>query len=383
MALSPADKRRARRADRKRAADSDEGATPDKDGKLPRKKGPIREWFETVAIALAVMIFVRTLLVDQFRIPSESMEHSLLVGDFLFVSKLHYGTRTPISVGIPFTRIHIPGVELPGTRLPGFSEPKRGDALVFNWPVDEGVPVDRKTHYIKRLIAVPGDTLSIVDGTVLIDGEALPEVQGSQFLYFALKKDPRTRISPSRLEELGVSQVVPQVDPAFVMFHATPEVAERVGELPYVERVERFRERQKGEPGFNNRAFPTGADWTIHDFGPIVPPGEGETVTFTPENSRYLVPTIRRYEGVEATRNADGSVSIDGSPALQYTFGQDYYFAMGDNRDNSEDSRIWGFVPMDHVVGKAVLIYFSFKGFRDFPFVRFERMLRPVPSLND
>ncbi len=381
MALSPADKRRARRADRKRASDSDETARPAKDGKPPPKKGPIREWFETVAIALAVMIFVRTLLVDQFRIPSESMERSLLVGDFLFVSKLHYGTRTPISVGVPFTRLHIPGLELPGTRMPGFSTPKRGDALVFNWPADEGVPIDRKTHYIKRLVAVPGDTLTIVDGTVLIDGEALPSVQGSQFMYFALKKDPRTRISPNRLEELGVAQVMQQVDPAYVAFNATPEVAEKVAELAYVERVERFRSPQKGEAGYLSRTFPPGADWTIHDFGPIVPPGAGETITFTPENSRYLVPTIRRYEGIEATRAQDGSVTIDGSPALQYTFRQDYYFAMGDNRDNSEDSRIWGFVPMDHVVGKAVLIYFSFNS-GGFP-VRFNRMLRPVPTLDD
>jgi signal peptidase I len=376
LASSTAADRRARRAARRKAdrPDGPNGAAP------PRKKGPIREWFETVAIALAVMIVVRTLLVDQFRIPSESMEQSLLVGDFLFVSKLHYGTRTPMSVGVPFTRIHVPGLDLPGTRMPGFTEPKRGDALVFNWPADRGVPIDRKTHYIKRIVATPGDTLAIENGTVLIDGDPLPEVQGSQFQYFAIKKDPRTRVSPARLEELGVAQVMPQIDPSFVAFNASPEAAERVGALAYVDRVERVRARRPGEEGFSDRAFPIGAEWTVHDFGPIVPPGEGETVTFTPENSRYLVPTIAWYEGVDAQRLPDGSVTIDGAPALQYTFGQDYFFVMGDNRDNSEDSRIWGFVPMDHVVGKAVLIYFSFNS-GGFP-VRFGRMLRPVPGLD-
>lgn len=378
MASSTAADRRARRAARRNAArpaDAPESSAPP-----PRKKGPIREWFETVAIALVVMIVVRTLLVDQFRIPSESMESSLLVGDFLFVSKLHYGTRTPMSLGIPFTRVHVPGLDLPGTRMPGFTEPKRGDALVFNWPADRGVPIDRKTHYIKRIVAVPGDTLRVDNGTVLIDGEALPNVQGSQFQYFAVKKDPRTRVSPARLQELGVAQVMPQVDPAFVGFNASPEAAARVAELAYIERVERARTRRKGEPGFVDRTFPQGAEWTIHDYGPVVPPAEGETVTFTPENSRYLVPTIAWYEGVDAERQPDGSVTIGGAPALQYTFSQDYYFVMGDNRDNSEDSRIWGFVPMDHVVGKAVLVYFSFNS-DGFP-VRLERMLRPVPGLD-
>ena len=112
------------------------GATPTagkaKDKKARKKKGPIREWLDAVVFAVVVMLFVRTFFMDQFRIPTPSMEKSLLVGDFLFVSKLHYGARTPISLGIPFTKLHVRGLELPGTRLPGFSSVQRGDAVVFN-----------------------------------------------------------------------------------------------------------------------------------------------------------------------------------------------------------------------------------------------------------
>ncbi|HEX7071025.1 MAG TPA: signal peptidase I, partial [Rhodothermales bacterium] len=131
--------------------------------------------------ALVVMLVVRTLIFDLFRIPSPSMEKTLLVGDYLFVSKLHYGTRTPLSIGIPFTQIYLRGIDLPSTRLPGFSEVKRGDAIVFNWPADDAhPPIDRKTHYIKRVVGLPGETLSVRDKVVYIDDQPLEPKEGMQ-----------------------------------------------------------------------------------------------------------------------------------------------------------------------------------------------------------
>ena len=151
-----------------------------KDPAPPKKpKSKFREWTDALLFAVVVMLIVRTLFFDLFRIPTPSMENNLLIGDYLFVSKLHYGTRTPVTLGIPFTEIYLKGLELPWTRVPGFSEVQRSDAIVFNWPADEeNKPIDRKMHYIKRVIGLPGETLDVRNKVVHINGEALPIQEG-------------------------------------------------------------------------------------------------------------------------------------------------------------------------------------------------------------
>jgi signal peptidase I len=309
------------------------------------------------------------------------MEKTLLVGDFLFVSKLHYGARTPTSLGIPFTKIHVPGLKLPGTRLPGFSEPERGDAIVFNWPgmpqEMPTLPVDRRDFYIKRLIALPGETIEIRNSTVFVNGKALPEGQYFQHLYLVYKRDATLRIPESRIRELGGEML--QETPEVAVVNATPTAAAAIARLPYVARVEHYR--QPSEQG-GGRLFPAVRNWTAHDYGPITLPAAGRAVTLTAENAPYLLPTINRYEGHTAEQLPDSTFRIDGRPATAYTFRQNYYWAMGDNRDNSEDSRFWGFVPEDHMVGKAVLVYLSFDFERRFlgllPLPRLNRIGKPV-----
>ncbi len=329
---------------------------------MRKKKGPIREWLDAVVFALVVMLVVRTFFMDQFRIPTPSMEKSLLVGDFLFVSKMHYGARTPISLGIPFTKIHVRGLDLPGTRLPGFSDVKRGDAAVFNWPgmpdVPNTLPVDRRDFYIKRVVGLPGETLRIDSSVVSVDGTVVPELPTFQHLFLAFKRDPAQVMPEARIRELG--GVLVQETPEVSVINGTQAVEDAVSRLPYVARVERYRSPRVGQLGFQGGLFPAERDWTVHDFGPITIPKMGVPTAFTPENVTYLVPTISRYEGRTAERMPDGTVRIDGVEAASYTFRQNYYFMMGDNRDDSQDSRFWGFVPQDHVVGKAVLVYLSF-----------------------
>ncbi len=345
---------------------SDDGATGTPSGKkakkVRKKKGPIREWVDAVVFALVVMLVVRTLFIDQFRIPSPSMEKSLLVGDFLFVSKLHYGARTPISLGIPFTKIHIDGIQLPGTRLPGFSHVKRGDAVVFNWPgmpdTPPTLPVDRREFYIKRVMGLPGETLRIDSNVMRVDGVVVPELPTFQHFFLAFKRDAAQIMPESRIRAFGGTLV--QETPEVSVINGTQAVQDSVAALPYVERVIRYRSPLAGQLGFQGGLFPAEKNWTVHDFGPITMPKMGVPTTFTPENVSYLVPTIARYEGHTAERMPDGTVQIDGVAAASYTFSQDYYFMMGDNRDDSQDSRFWGFVPYDHVVGKAVLVYLSF-----------------------
>ena len=355
-------RREARRAarDAQRAAAAPAGTTPEgATGKPPkRKKGPIREWLDAIVFAVVVMFVVRTFFVDNFRIPTPSMEKTLLVGDFLFVSKWHYGVRTPMSISIPFTQIYLPGVRLPSTRFPGFSEVQRGDAVVFNWPDDrQDLPVDKRQHYIKRTVGLPGDTLSIRAGTVYINGRALPEPATFEHVYVVYPRDPSVRVAPQRLLDLGVSEIKQETPEALVV-NATEAAIGQVRALPYVGRVERYRAPQRGEPGYQDLVFPRGQGYTQHDFGPVVLPKKGQTVTLTAENWPYLGPTIQRYEGVAAERLPDGTFRVGGQPATSYTFRQDYFFMMGDNRDDSLDSRFWGFVPFDHVVGKAVMVYF-------------------------
>ena len=303
-----------------------------------------------------MVVIVRAFFFDMFRIPTPSMEKSLMVGDYLFVSKLHYGYRTPYTLGVPFTQLYLPGVRLPHTRLPGFSEVQRGDAIVFNYPADPH-PVDRKMHYIKRVIGMPGDSLSIRDKVVHINGQPLPMMPTMQQQWNVYKTSPRVRLSKARLDDIGIDSAwaLPSRNSNLVQVTATKEAAESLARWPYVERVEpSIMERPVGYG-----LFPEGRSYTRDNYGPIPVPREGETVKLTEKNWAVYGPVIRRYEGHAARYLGNGIFTIDGERTDTYTFKQDYFFAMGDNRDSSEDSRFWGYVPMSHVVGKAVMIYFS------------------------
>ena len=355
-------KRRAERARRR-------GDTPPK-----KKKGAVREWLDAMVFAIIVMVIVRSLFFDLFRIPTPSMENSLLVGDYLIVSKLHYGTRTPMTLGIPFTAIHIKGLELPWTRLPGFTEVKRGDAVVFNWPGDGAATIDRKMHYIKRVVGMPGEMISVIDKVVHVNGEPLHLSETMLQEWFVEKRDDRVRLSGTRLRELGVKQITPTNSARVLRVLATKGAADGIRELPYV--VEVRPAIARANEAYQSFLYPGGRSYTPDNYGPLTIPMAGQEVTLTEENWPVLQPVISRYEGRQTGTGPDEYL-IDGVPAATYTFAQDYYFVMGDSRDNSEDSRFWGFVPMDHIVGKAVVVYFSWNADGSPPFfgqVRFGRM---------
>lgn len=332
----------------------------------------MRQWGEALFFAAIVVLIVRTLFFDLFRIPTPSMEKNLLVGDYLFVSKLHYGTRLPLTLGVPFTSWHLPGVRFPYTRLPGFSDVERGDAIVFNYPPEQQ-PIDRKMHYIKRVIGMPGETLSVRDKVVHIDGEPLPLGTGMQQFWYVYKSDPRYRLPASRLRELGVSDRRPTQDESVVRVLATRSAVEAMTAWPSVERVEPYIAR---DDAYSALMYPPGRGYTPDNYGPIRIPVEGESVVLTGENWPVYEPVISRYEGHTTQRVGDDGFRIDGEPATTYTFTQDYFFAMGDNRDNSEDSRFWGFVPENHIVGKALFTYFSWDSESTLP--RFGRIFRPI-----
>ena len=356
MAGSKVGRQRGRKSKDDRLARMTSASSNGKSDGKRKHKSKLREWTDAVVFALVVMLIVRTLIFDLFRIPTPSMEKNLLIGDYLFVSKLHYGTRTPLTIGIPFTQIYVKGVSLPHTRFPGFTSVERGDAIVFNFPPEEK-PVDRKMHYIKRVVGLPGDDLQLIDKQVHVNGQVVPLREGMQQYWNVYKRDPRVALSGATLRDLGVSDLQGTSNPSIVRVLATEQAVRQIESWPWVERVEPYVAPEN--VGYSSLMYPPDRGYTPDNYGPVHIPKKGETVTLTAENWPLYETVITRYEGHTARSLDDGTFEIDGSTAQTYTFEQNYYFVMGDNRDNSEDSRFWGFVPMNHIVGKAILIYFS------------------------
>ncbi|MDX1671326.1 MAG: signal peptidase I [Balneolaceae bacterium] len=356
-----------------------EAVKPDKSERKDRKyrqneraKHWLREWMDALLFAFIAALIIRTFFFEAYRIPTPSMEQTLLTGDFLVVSKINYGPRTPMVIGIPFTNVYLPGVSLPWTRLPGFEEVNRNDIVVFNYPIDIA-PISAKTNYIKRAVGIPGDTLSIQNKMLYVNGDLSQQFDGVQKNYLVHVK-ARVRLSPAKVKSAGGTLVGAQA-PGTYRVNMTTEVARNISQWPEVNTVELFvlpsdfNEYSRVDFNFTRGFY-------NHDHLPaVVVPFEGQTITLTSDNWHIYQNIVTRYEKNDVERDGDQFI-INGEPTNRYTIKKNYYFVMGDNRDNSEDSRFWGFLPADHVVGKAGMIYFSWDSERWMP--RFGRLLNFV-----
>lgn len=358
----------------------------DTEKKEEKPKTKLREWGDAILFAVVAATLIRWLIMEAYTIPTPSMENSLLVGDFLFVSKFHYGTRTtstPLQVPLTHQKIwftnlpsYVEWIKLPQYRLPGFTHVKRNDVVVFNVPptgLNEGIdyPVDLKTNYIKRCVAQAGDTLVIKDGDVIVNGVMSEKPPNMQMSYVVTAKDAINErnlsnlgLGPEDYEPLGRSQE------GEVMYHMwlTTETVDELKKLPYITKVD---EEHLSE---TSRIFPY-ADyygyseyipdslkkfhWSGDNFGPLWIPQEGVTIDINESTLALYGFTIKTYDHNDDVKIENGKLFIDGKEVTKYTFNQNYYFMMGDNRHNSLDSRYWGFVPEDHVVGKAFFIWLS------------------------
>lgn len=430
----------------------------------PYVKGPMREWAEAIVFAVFAAAFIRMFLIEAYTIPTSSMEGSLLVGDFLFVSKAHYGIRTPKTVAmVPLLHNRVPVLNtesylsepsIPFTRLPAIEAIDRNDPVVFNYPEGDSVyifpdrtfsiydyrrglppnysmaiksgnkdlvvrPIDKKDHYIKRCVGAPGDTIEVRHRQLFINGKPAKDPTNLQFNYLVLfPEQPNTyKFSEWGISEEDVARYgsMPNgLGPNHMMLvlneqqkQQLKEMDDRIEFIPNEEYVikgaqnkletlkaagvdERFYRGAYANGDYQvtlnqqyiqallkvdsslviqpfndtERLFPHDpAHWpqqNIDNYGPVWVPKKGVTVDLRPDNIAMFRRVIEVYEGNDF-KEEKGQYFINGQPTSTYTFQQDYYWMMGDNRHNSEDSRVWGYVPHDHVVGKPLFIWFSLK----------------------
>lgn len=359
--------------------------------------------------AIVVATIVHTYVIQPFTIPSSSLEKSLLIGDFLFVSKFHYGARVPMTVvaapmvhdTLPFvnTKSYLSWPQLPYFRFPGFEKISNNDIVVFNWPRDTlfnmykpadkryDKPIDKKTNYVKRCVGIPGDSLQIKNGIVFINGKELilPERAKPQYSY-KVAYDGKTPIDfEYLLKDMKVTDRVDFLDPEkrdTLRFSAlTFEGAERLRQTPGITAVNRVVNKGAEDgifPDFQDGRPSTVNNWNCDNYGPIYIPQAGKTVTLNKQSLPFYKIIITEYEGNKLKVDGD-AIYINDQKVDSYTFKQNYYWMMGDNRHNSLDARYFGYTPENHIVGKPVFIWMSWdtngKGLNK---IRWERVFTTV-----
>jgi len=383
----------------------------------------VAEWTDAILFALVAVYLINTYLFQNYKIPSSSLEKTLLVGDFLFVSKVAYGPRNPMTpLSFPLAQHTLPILDCKSyldkpqwkyKRLKGLGEVKRNDIVVFNFPAGDTVatlmqnpdfytlcylykrenvmndkvnfgeivyrPVDRRENYVKRCVALPGDVLQIIDNQVYINGEAQENIDGLQFNYYI--KTNGQYFSDEILDNLGISHD----DRKLNIGYDSTNIPKPIYHFPLTkEAVAKLRMQKnvveiKIEPDdFGGATFPLGnKQWTRDNYGPIWIPKRGETVQLDSANFEIYKFAICHHEGNKPEMR-NGEVYINGKKTDSYTFKMDYYWMMGDNRHNSADSRYWGFVPEDHIVGQPLFVWLSLNKDKDIfdGWIRFNRFFK-------
>ena len=394
----------------------------DKHEELKKRNKTYKEifsWVDAIVFALVFAWLINIYIFQMYTIPTSSMEKTLLVGDYLYVSKATYGPRlpnTPLSLPLmhhttPWgTKSYSEAIELPYKRLAGLRGVERGDIVVFNFPAGDTVilerqnetyydivrqftsaygekrgrelmnrqyhvtsrPVDKREHYVKRCVAVAGDTLQIKGGVLYVNGVEQDYIDNQQYIYFVQTSSPFSRKS---LERLNISPDDAHYSKATGLYTMplTESAVEMLGEMNNVVSVTKNESTEPFLAIFpNNPAYL----WTEDNFGELWVPKKGATVALTLDNLPLYERIIKNYERHDLEVK-DGHIYIDGVERTDYTFEMDYYFMMGDNRHMSADSRFWGFVPEDHIVGTPSFVWLSMDKYKPFPSnIRWDRMFK-------
>ncbi len=379
------------------------------------------EWIDAIIFAVIAASFIRMFFIEAYTIPTSSMEKSLLVGDYLFVSKTAYGPKTPNTpLSFPFVhntmplvknkKSYVEWIKRPYNRMAGFGKVKNDDVVVFHFPEGDTValnlqnqsyyqlvraygrdrvwsdernfgkiiarPVDKRENYIKRCVGIHGDEIKMIKGQLFVNGKPQKEIKGMQLDYSI--ETNGSSLNPKALERLNIAEDDRGiVSGSQYIFPLTEENAKNLKGFANVIKVEKIIQT----PGnWENSIFPWDEryPWNVDNFGPITIPEKGQTVQLTPENLPLYTRIIKVYEDNDLEVSGN-TIKINGEAASSYTFKMDYYWMMGDNRHNSADSRYWGFVPEDHIVGKAKFIWLSLNKDKSFPAnIRLRRMFRGI-----
>jgi signal peptidase I len=355
-------------------------------GEQKPKKSKAREWVDAIVFAVIVSTIIRGLLFSAYAIPSGSMEGTELTGDYLFVSKISYGPRmanTPIA--FPFTeptvygvKTYWDGIQLPYFRLPGLTTIKNRDIVVFNKP-DEAdpkynLPVDERTCLIKRCVAIPGDVLTIVNTQVYINGKPAKNAEKQQTSYTVITDGQD--INPQLIHDMNI-EIRQQIAPnTYEMIIPTAYLAT----LKSYSNIKSITPVVEAAGLYDAEVFPHNPQfkWNIDNFGPLKLPKKGWTIPLNDSTLTLYRRAIEVYEHNTVAFNGK-DILLNGKKADSYTFKMDYYWMMGDNRHDSLDSRFWGYVPEDHVIGKALLTWFSTDSTANiFNRIRWNRILKPI-----
>lgn len=376
----------------------------------------IYEWVNAIVFATVAATLIHIFIFQMYVIPSSSMEKSLLVGDYLYVSKVTYGPQMPNTpLSFPFVHHTMPlsqtkksfseAIKWPYHRLKGLREIERGDVFVFNFPAGDTVllenqavtyydvlrdyqeqygptrgrkqlendytiitrPVDKRENYIKRCVALPGDSIRIIDRELFINGKPEGSVAEKQFCYTIRTSSPLTQYA---VDNLGITEITGNGNSYFSPL--TDSMVETLSKMDNVISIEPYTVMEQAFPHNDKYA------WTADNFGPLWIPKKGTTINLTLENLPLYERIIDVYENNDLEVKGE-DIYINGQKSNTYTFKMDYYWAMGDNRHNSADSRYWGFVPEDHVVGKASFIWLSLDQNKSFPAnIRWNRIFNKI-----
>ena len=357
--------------------------------KPKKKKSEVRSWIDAIGFAVIAATLLRTFLIEAYTIPTSSMEKSMLIGDFLFVSKVAYGPRVPMTpIAFPLVHHTMPigngksyteAVQLPYHRMKGLGEIKRNDCVVFNWPAETlGRPVDKKENYVKRCVGVPGDKIELIDAQLMVNDAPQEEPEGMKKQWHYNVSTKGTGLNPNILyEKYDITEGGYGRNKNEYNLTLTNESRDAIQNFTNVTSVK--RQYEKGGI-YADYIFPHDKNfkWNVDNFGPITVPAAGETVSITTENLSIYKDIIERYENNKLEVVA-GEIYINDKVATTYTFAMDYFWMMGDNRHNSADSRFWGFVPENHIVGKALFVWMSWdKNAKGLKKIRWNRLFSSV-----